>query len=348
VKSYSFYGLLDLTSDEGGRHRYRRYLDNEYEKMNVHRPPIGRPGWQAPKIELAIVGSLPREEPGDIRRDATFKGLFTYSYLVRGLDDRTVRVFFQDHPVSRLYTTAVGVYLQAQVLEPIMYLKLLDSDLLLMHAAGVERDGHAHVYAASGGTGKTTFSIALLDAGFKLLGDDLLIVDVRRNLVYPYPRPLHLFAYNATGLRGARLPRRYRVAISAKNVLRFVLERSLRTEFLISTRVHAGEIIAGDVFGDVATVDTVGFLRKEGEAVERVAIDSASVPRIAEEIIDSADLNRSLYAMLADKEAVASIRAREQGVVTTLLRHHAHFLYVNPRKLELDEPLSVAEQVVDG
>jgi hypothetical protein len=52
--------------------------------------------------------------------------------------------------------------------------------------------------------------------------------------------------------------------------------------------------------------------------------------------------------MLADKEAVASGRAREQDVIATLLRHHAHFLHVNPRKLELDEPLSVTEQVVDG
>jgi hypothetical protein len=39
---------------------------------------------------------------------------------------------------------------------------------------------------------------------------------------------------------------------------------------------------------------------------------------------------------------------REQDVVAAALRQHSRFLYVNPRKLELDEPLSVAEQVVDG
>src|SRR5690606_8570114 len=186
--------------------------------------------------KVHIVRRLPLARESDLVRSVNVKKLFTYHYLVRDLDSTTVEIFFRTHPIDKVYMNAIGVFLQAQVLEPVLYLKLLEENVLLMHAAGICDDQQGYLFPAHGGTGKTTFSLSLLKHGYRLLGDDLLFVDVGKGRVYPYPRPLHLFSYNANRLEG-KLPPRIKAIIYSKNIVRFFLESLLRTEFLISTRV---------------------------------------------------------------------------------------------------------------
>jgi hypothetical protein len=45
-----------------------------------------------------------------------------------------------------------------------------------LHAAGLERDGRGVLVCATGGGGKTTFSLGLVRRGWRLLGDDKLLV----------------------------------------------------------------------------------------------------------------------------------------------------------------------------
>jgi hypothetical protein len=329
---FNFFGRLTLSIHTQGHAGYERYFSNEYRRITR-----AVPAECDDEVSVFIVSAFPPGEPGDIRRAVNCKGLFTFEYLIRDVPSKNVRIYFKRHFMDRIYMNAVAVFLQAQVLEPIMYLKFLQQNMLFMHAGGVCDNQYGYVFPAHGGTGKTTFSIALLNHGYRLLGDDLLIIDVSEGVVYPYPRPLHLFTYNINHLYGASVPLKYRVTIYIKNLLRFVLERTLRTEFLISTRVHADELFSTDPFGAAVPLGRMFFLVKEGEAATTETIDSLSIGRLAQEIMESADLNASLYELLQDANAIEAVKRSELAVIHRLLSRFDVLTKINTRNVDLSD-----------
>jgi hypothetical protein len=61
---------------------------------------------------------------------------------------------------------------QTRPLAPLLSIWLHDRDISLIHAGLVARDGRGILFAGPGGAGKSTATLACLDAGFQLLGDD--------------------------------------------------------------------------------------------------------------------------------------------------------------------------------
>ena len=76
------------------------------------------------------------------------------------------------------------------------------SGLVLIHAAAVVRDGDALLLVGASGAGKTSLTLALLDAGWALGSDDVAPLDPSTGLVQPFPKPL--------GVRDPRLWRAVR------------------------------------------------------------------------------------------------------------------------------------------
>ena len=79
---------------------------------------------------------------------------------------------------------------------------------LVLHAAVLERDGRALVMPAPSGSGKSTLCAALVFRGWRLLSDELALIDPRSGQLVPMPRPVSL--KNASievmqGFAGARL-----------------------------------------------------------------------------------------------------------------------------------------------
>ena len=333
MMTYNFFGRLNLAINAHGHRGYRRYFKNEYLRIADTGLVEG-----APTITVEVVKEIPERQDGDIVGSDHYKRLFHFSYLVRGIDTNNVVIYFRAHWVDKLYMNAIGVYLQAQVLEPVMYLKLLEENVLFMHAAGVATDDAGCLMPAHGGTGKTTMRMALLGHGYGLLGDDLLFVDVDSQMVHPYPRPLHLFTYNVRNLNGAKVPFKYQVAIYTKNMLRFGLERALRTEFLISTRVHADELFKETPFASSVPYRRLCFLVKDGEPVVDMPITDDVIPQLAMDIMDSADLNDSLYAVIGDEMKVERVKKLEAEVIGELLGQFKQVTYINTRKLDLGDP----------
>ncbi len=328
MNTYDLHGYLTIALDTEVP-AYRRYFDNEYAR--VHAMSSGR-ATPRQRVTVHIVDVLPAPEPGDLAHEVRFKRLFTFAYLVRGLRSDDVHLYFRRHPVDLLYVTALGVFLQAQVLEPILYLKLLEQGVVFMHAAAVTDGSQGVLFPAHGGTGKTTLSLRLADRGFQLLGDDLIIVDPARGLVHPHPRPLHLFNYNLTQMRERRLPARLKAVIHAKDVLRVGLETALRTEFLISTRAHVDAIMPEVRFGASVPYRQLAFLTTRRPA-ETVVLDSDSRrDEVARVIVESADLNGSLYTnVLRDPAEIAATKEREVAVVRQVLERLPSMRFVNPR-----------------
>jgi hypothetical protein len=61
------------------------------------------------------------------------------------------------------------------------------SDLLWLHAGAVARGGRALLIVGPGGVGKSTLATALLDRGFRYLGDDVAPIDLGTGRVVPFP-----------------------------------------------------------------------------------------------------------------------------------------------------------------
>ncbi len=65
-------------------------------------------------------------------------------------------------------------------------------DYLVIHAAVVERDGRALILAADPGSGKSTLCAALVQAGWRLLSDELALVSLQLGSIFPIARPISL------------------------------------------------------------------------------------------------------------------------------------------------------------
>lgn len=63
---------------------------------------------------------------------------------------------------------------------------------LIIHAAVVEKHGKALILPGTPGSGKSTLCAALINEGWRLLSDELTLVDCRSGDIVPVPRPVSL------------------------------------------------------------------------------------------------------------------------------------------------------------
>lgn len=63
---------------------------------------------------------------------------------------------------------------------------------LIIHAAVVEKNGGAAILPAPPGSGKSTLTAGLVLSGWRLLSDELTLIDRNSGLIYPLPRPVSL------------------------------------------------------------------------------------------------------------------------------------------------------------
>jgi HprK-related kinase A len=63
---------------------------------------------------------------------------------------------------------------------------------LIIHAAVVEKNGHAVILPAPPGSGKSTLCAALVCRGWRLLSDELALIRVQDGQIIPLPRPISL------------------------------------------------------------------------------------------------------------------------------------------------------------
>jgi len=318
--TYNLNGLITVEVD--GPRPYIRYFENEYRRMSF---PADMDGEfrQMPHVRLKIVDDMMHLPVRKMR----FKNLLHFTYAISDLETACPTLHFQRHWLDRAYFTPLGAFIQGQLLEPLMYLKLLEANVLFMHAAGVAKGGNAYVFPAHGGTGKTTMSLDLVKRGFELMGDDLLMVDAQRGVVHSFARPLHLFTYN---LRSLDVPLHLWLIIRAKDGLRLLLQIVTGQKFLISTRVHVDEIM--DIsFADSASLEQLTFLKREGES-EILSFDNPAHREMAIKlIVQSADLNESLFQNIVENDA---IKAWEIDVVRNVLSHVNKMQVINARQAD--------------
>lgn len=73
---------------------------------------------------------------------------------------------------------------------------------LVVHAAVVEKNGGAAILPAPPGAGKSTLTAALVLSGWRLLSDELALIDRQTGSVQPLPRPISLKNESISLIRG--------------------------------------------------------------------------------------------------------------------------------------------------
>jgi HprK-related kinase A len=63
---------------------------------------------------------------------------------------------------------------------------------LLIHASSVERDGRALVMTGESGSGKSTLAALLAERGWRFMGDEFALIDLKSGAVHPFPRLVSL------------------------------------------------------------------------------------------------------------------------------------------------------------
>ncbi len=63
---------------------------------------------------------------------------------------------------------------------------------LIIHAAVIEKNGHAAILPAPPGSGKSTLCAALVHRGWRLLSDELALIRIGDSNIAPLPRPVSL------------------------------------------------------------------------------------------------------------------------------------------------------------
>lgn len=124
---------------------------------------------------------------------------------------------------------------------------------LILHAAVLAREGRAVVLPAPSGSGKSTLCAALMFAGWRLLSDELTLIDPRTGHVMPLPRPV-----------------------------------SLKNASIDAIRAHAPQAVIGPVVRETSK-GSVAHLRPAVDAVRRAAEPAAPAWLVVPRYIVGAD-----------------------------------------------------------
>lgn len=151
------------------------------------------------RLRLRLLDSIVEIETEDAEAAALLELL--WSSMTTGEEGEPARVYSLSRDEKGGWIAVAGDTVEAVhetlwgVTDALRYgmLELCEARLqtfVTLHAAAVARDGELILLAGESGAGKTTLTLALLDAGWTYLSDDLAPVSVTTGLVHPFPKPL--------------------------------------------------------------------------------------------------------------------------------------------------------------
>jgi hypothetical protein len=307
------------------------FLDREFGEYVVSSPV------KEPDIQV-IIGARPSDALGGVDRiafDERFRRLGRMRYMIAGIDSKHTVIYAQPDWTTVLYSPFAGTFLQTSVIEPIVYLKCLQQDCLLLHAACVSGDGCSYLFAASGGSGKTTMALRLARKGFTFLGDDLVFVRTDGTTL-AYPRPLHLFSYVVRAFPDLRLSLCLRLLLRFKDVVRAIMTAVTGERWMIATRVPIQTVLPRVRLGQVAKLGKVFLLVRQGKLRRLDTSTPAARKEIAAQVVGGGDINKILFEHLLKQrpELRAWALQREQELAQRVLERVGEVYAINPRAIE--------------
>jgi len=341
-KNYDFHGLVKVRIDSFQK-AYDQYLYNEFKPCFVN----SRKGNLEPDLYVRVGSrniSMLRNQ-GFQYYDHHFRKIFRVRYAISPIREERINIFFSGDWTVNFYPPIMGTFLQTSVIEPLIYYKVLKHGAMMMHSACLSNGIEGFIFIGSGGAGKTTTALKLVNGGLKFLGDDLTFVR-RDNFAMPYPRPLHLFSYVTNGLPFLKISRKLKYILMWKDIVRCVVQKLSGEKFFIATRVPISEIYDGVQFGDPVPIRGLYLLGK-GERMRALRKNRRNIELVAEKIINSGDVNFVLKENLLkiQPEERDWVCSEEKKIITSILRNIPQIYEINTRKFTADDWTKIIEEM---
>lgn len=163
---------------------------------------------------------------------------------------------------------------------------------VLLHGCGVSsKDGIKTLIVGSSMSGKTYLTLSLLEEGYKLITDDLIVFDYEDNKLLPYSKPI--------GLREntLRLDRRFKEYVENKDIfkLEFTANDGKKTWL-----IHIDDIIPDSLYKDkIDSIDRIMFLDGSVDDISEISFNEA-LSRISRSVIESGASKARVIMYLAN------------------------------------------------
>ena len=241
-------------------------------KTNV---PVLNDFFRVPRLRrepdlTVFMGEFRPWEPGEdgLRLVYRARGILRSEVLIEGLASGRTRVLISN-PYFRLFGRVSRRV--RKLIRAIYYLMLLMKGYALLHSACVEKDGKGILLTAPPETGKTFTAIRLVrDHGFKLLGDDMVIIG---------PGPRALASPGTMTLHPIHV-RTYKLKLGPKRELEMALRHALRrlpyvVMFVKEFKMRVDEVLGPGKVSKEARITKLFFLEEGREAVRPVGPEEA-------------------------------------------------------------------------
>jgi hypothetical protein len=142
-------------------------------------------------------------------------------FEINGFENGPIEIKFHGRVTGIYNLIASNLLAQDQVLIPMIGLKLGSKGLFLAHGCGIVSNNQANLFLGRGGSLKTTIAMNAVARNMKLLGDDRIIIDSSKMMVYSFPLFPRMTEYVIKRNSGEQLD----------NISKLNLMRSLRQDF---------------------------------------------------------------------------------------------------------------------
>ena len=142
AKQYQFHNLLTLNvqSSQAG---LLSFLDREFGEYAIVSPV------EQPDVRIIIDAQKPTCHEGidRITFDDRFRRIGRMRYTIEGLDKPCTTIYMRPDWTTALYPAFAGTFMQTSVIEPIVYLKCLQRNCVLLHAACLSKNDRSYLFA---------------------------------------------------------------------------------------------------------------------------------------------------------------------------------------------------------
>lgn len=288
TSTYCFHGFLTVRI-VAERSAYIEFFDREYASSVTISQSQSR---QADII--LYIGGKNKVSDARINTQKTFNGVLTLHYSISDFSYTPTIGWTQDHMAARIAPNFIAPVIQASILEPIMYVKCLQQGILILHAATLAYGQKGMIFAAHGGTGKTSTVLRLMtqDDAWSFLGDDLVFV-TEDGTAYNYPRPLHLFRKHVDSLPFLKLTPAIRIQIILRDYLRRLLEIIYQHKFFLAVRAGVRDVLPSAKMHTQAKLMALTLLKKEGET--QPIETQEEMMKLGRTILETSDLRPNVF-----------------------------------------------------
>jgi len=110
-----------------------------------------------------------------------------WEFEMSGFEKGNIKVQISANPFA-------SVMISGFIIDPLIIFKMNEKGYPIVHGSCVSKEGHAYLFTAQGGGGKTSTALYSVEKGFNFLGDNYVILD--KGYVLSFLSPLNTFFFN--------------------------------------------------------------------------------------------------------------------------------------------------------